>query len=263
MTKKLVLALALLTSALWVSAVFLGTTPLYAEYLTPRVLLCLAGVSKLTSLATGAVFAGRIAAGSDPEVRSTWRLMQAWLTCFCLGQLVLTGYEVGKGVAPVPSLGDPLFSAGYLAVIVAEVRFIGSYRRTGFAFAPRRETALVLAGVAAAFTFVSSQFLGSIARADVPFWTRVVNVEYPVMDFIVLAPALVLLRMAFAFRGGRLWSVWGTLLTGIVAFTAGDILFALPLPGSTWIAPLSDISYVLGYAAAAMGVLLQHDLLEG
>jgi hypothetical protein len=231
---------------------------------TPKWLGVVASVCKLAALATGTAYAARSARALDPgsAIRSAWLLMSAWFACFLAGQITLTSYELARGSAPIPSIGDLFFVVGYAAVTLATIRVIVSYRGSGFPMGRARDHLLIAAVVAAIFAFVGVSLLAPVASSATPLLTRIVNVGYPVLDFILLVPTLVLLRMTLAFRGGRVWTVWGTLLVGIVLFTAGDVIFAIPAPEATFASPLSDLCFLLGYGAAAAGAALEYRLLS-
>jgi len=262
--RTVTLLVAASLSALFVGAVPFGGTLLYTELLTPKLLVVAASLFKLAALGAGAVFASRCvrSLGVDGAMRSGWRLMQAWFSCFFVGQLVLTFYEVAGRTAPVPSLGDPLFLLGYIAVTAAAVRFIAGYRSSGFAFGSTRGHILAALGLTALFAGVLASLVGPAARAESPLAARIVNLGYPVLDLVLLVPTLVLLRMTLALRGGRVWGVWGTLLVGVVFFTAGDILFAIPAFGASAFGPLVDLAFLLGYGFAASGAAMQSALLD-
>jgi hypothetical protein len=265
MRRKALLVAAALISMLYVGAVPFRSSAFYAGALTPHVLQTIGSLCKLLSLAAGVVFASRSRLPFDDGsiVRSAWALMGAWFACFFLGQLVLTTYELRTGSAPVPSIGDPFFILGYFAVTVATVRFIVGYRASGFAVGAARSHVIIAVVVAAFSLLAGIVILSPVARGDTPLPTKLVNLSYPVLDFILLVPTLVLLRMAYAFRGGRVWTVWATLLVGVVFFTAGDILFAIQAPLITLLGPLSDLCFILGYGFAAAGAGRQSALLDG
>jgi hypothetical protein len=264
MRRKALLIAAALLSALYIGAVPFRTSTFYAGAITPHVLQTIASVCKLLSLGAGVVFASRSRLSFDEGslVRSAWTLMRAWFACFFLGQLVLTTYELRTGSAPVPSIGDPFFILGYAAVTIATIRFIVGYRASGFAVGATRGHVIIAVVVALLSLGAGFVILSPVAHGAIPLPTKLMNLAYPVLDFILLVPTLVLLRMAYAFRGGRVWSVWATLLVGVVFFTAGDILFAIQSPLITLLGPLSDLCFLLGYGFAAAGAGRQSALLD-
>ena len=146
---------------------------------------------------------------------------------FAAGQLALSTYQVVLAVpTPLPSIGDPLFFVGYLMMIASTVVFINTYRATGFPIGSDRQLLAIAVGAAAVFTVIGIPLLTPVAMAEDSLGKAIVNVGYPVLDFVALVPNLVLLRITFAFRGGRIWTVWAAILAGFVCFGAADILFS-------------------------------------
>jgi hypothetical protein len=83
-----------------------------------------------------------------------------------------------------------------------------------------------------------------------------------VLDFVLLIPTVLLIRMTLAMRGGAAWRVWAALLGGFAFLCVGDLLFAyLPTMGHDGVDPLIHAMYILSYALIACGVLYQHELL--
>ncbi len=188
--------------------------------------------------------------------------MSAWLGCWFLGQTVLAAYEtVLDTQAPTPSLGDLFFIVGYGFVIAGLFTFAAAYRASGFAVGTLREHLLVALGACIVFGTIGYVVLVPVATAPTPLGERLVSVGYPLLDLVTLIPALVLLRIAFGFRGGGVWRVWAALLTGILFATSGDIVFADLTPTHVEaIGPLADLLFILGYSFCAYGMRLQYEL---
>jgi hypothetical protein len=251
-------------AVLFLAEQFGRTTPLFRDVLTRSRLGLLASFVKLAPQLLGSVFGARCAAryAKENPARRAWILMSAWLGCWFAGQLVLSSYDPVFGVpAPVPSLGDLFFAAGYAWVILGLFAFVNAYRRSGFAPGSAREDALIALGACAVFALLGYVVLLPIAVAPTPIGERIVNVGYPVLDLATLIPALVLLRITISFRGGRVWRVWAALLAGILFATGGDIVFADLTPAHVdAIGPLADLLFILGYSFCAYGLRLQYEL---
>jgi len=88
------------------------------------------------------------------------------------------------------------------------------------------------------------------------------NVLYPILDFVLLIPTVLLIRISLRFRGGAVWKVWATLLGGFLFLCAADILFAyFSQLDRTELVDLVDVTYLLSYGFFALGVLYQRELL--
>jgi hypothetical protein len=253
-------AVVYVPSALW------PTSPLYERFLTRYVLVNLGSILKLAALGMGAFAAGRSAVRLSREnpARVAWWMLSAFLAAFFLGQVVLSTYEALHVVAPLPSVGDAFFLLGYALMIAALVRFVLVYRASGFPLGHRLEHAALSAGAAAVFAALCVPFLSPIVHSSDPQGARFINVAYPALDFAALVPTLVLVRITWALRGGRVGSVWAMLLVGLVFASGGDIVFAYATSGGdTSLEPLIHPLLIASYVLLAFGAALQDALVRG
>jgi hypothetical protein len=231
-----------------------------------RVVRLIGSLGMLAPLAVGAVFAVGAARRFERgnRARPGWMLLAGWLSCFALGEAVLTFYVHVLGTEPpVPSLGDGFFVAGYLMLIAGLLWFVRVYVTSGLPLGPRWEAPLVAGAAVAVLGVVGVLWLAPLAR--VSRWTpeSVITLAYPVLDFVVLVQAAVLARVTSRFRGGRVWTVWGAILAGFVSLCAADTLFAhLELAGVVSVDPVEDVFFILGYTLTALGAARQAELLE-
>lgn len=236
---------------------------LFRDVLTDGVLIRIGGVTKLGLLVVAWRFASSNASSldSDNPAARPWRLFAWGLLAFGLGQAVLTTYQLATGTNPYPSVGDLFFMASYPLLIAATAGFVGAYRSAGYPVGTSREHAalgIVVGLVAAAFGY---RLLQPVLAVAAPPLERFLNAAYPVLDLAWLIPTVLLLRITFGFRGGRVFRAWGLLLTGIAAQCAGDILYAyFSGLGDTLLDPLLHAMYVLSYLFVALGTV-EHDAL--
>ena len=149
------------------------------------------------------------------------------------------------------------------ADIIEAVRFVRVYRNSGFPVGHRYEHAAIAAAGTVLFSVMGYTLLAPIACSAQPLGERFINVAYPVLDFIVLVPMLVLLRITSHFRGGRVWSVWATLLAGFAVASGADIVFAyVSSIHERSLQPLQDPMFVGSYFLLACGAALQLELLS-
>jgi hypothetical protein len=237
----------------------------YTRVLTDEVLSVIASVCKLLALGGGAVFAGRSAATlhAGNPVRTAWWTLAVALASFATGQLVLSTYQLVLRIPlPLPSLGDAFFLCGYPMMTAAFVQFIRVYRASGFPLGHPREPLFLALGAGVAFAVIGYPVLAPIARAPHPLPERLINIAYPLLDFVALVPTVLLLRITARFRGGRVWAIWATILSGFVFASGGDILFAyFTSKGLTALEPVVDWMFIGSYFLLAVGVAQQHELL--
>jgi hypothetical protein len=262
--RRLVWSVALLFTAFYV-AQWLAKDAWLFQRLTERGVRAIGAIGKSAPLVVGSVFAARCAphyeAGST--IRRAWIAMSVWLGGFALGQLLLSIYPLLlRREAPIPSIADPMYFVGYVALLVALVLFVAAYRASGFPVGRLAEHVAIGLGACALFGVVAYRMLLPIALAQTPLGERIVNVGYPLLDLVVLVPTLVLLRITVRFQGGRVWHVWAATLAGIVFFTCGDVLYADVSPeAQARLGPFVDLGFVLGFLFSGYGAVLQHELL--
>jgi hypothetical protein len=197
--------------------------------------------------------------------RLGWRLLFWGLLSFLLAQSVLCFYQLFLGVAvPFPSVGDAFFLIGYPLLTAALFAFVRSYAAAGFPIGSAGERWALGAGTIAVCALVGVPVLRPIVAAPAPALEKFLNLAYPVLDFILLIPTVLLLRITFRFRGGAVWKTWIALLGGFLLNFGGDALFAyLQALDQTRLFDLVDILYILAFGFLARGVLYQHEMLSG
>jgi hypothetical protein len=261
--------LALVAFGLAVAAVFVGQTisalaPLYESALTAGVLLRLGGSTKLLLLFLSWWSAHRIASGleSDNPARTPWRLFALGLGCFFLGQAVLSSYQLLRGESPYPSPGDVFFLAAYPLLVLSTIGLIRAYRESGYPVGTPRELAGIVFGLAVVFAVLGVLLLRPILLGSGPRLERLLTAGYPALDFVLLIPILLLLRISSRFRGGSIFRAWGALLVGLIALCAADILYAyFAVMDVHRLEPLVDAAYVVSYLLLALGTEEQRRLL--
>jgi hypothetical protein len=251
---------------LYLPKLFWPASAIYQRILSEAVLNVLAATTKLAALASGVVFAARSAARLDRDnpARPSWWMLTVFLAGFLVGQIVLSVYELVLRVSPpLPSLGDAFFLLGYAMMIAATARFVRVYRASGLPLGHRLEHPILALVASLVFIVVGIPILAPIAHAPEPLGERAINVAYPVLDFVALVPTVVLVRITWHFRGGRVWTVWATLLGGLVCASGGDIVFAYATSAKhTELWPLVDGLLMASYVLLGRGAALQDELLR-
>jgi hypothetical protein len=250
--------------AIFVPKVFWPDAAPYRVLLTAPVLSIIASTCKIASLGAGCAYGLKVVQRTEREnpARSAWLLFALWLGCFAGGQIVLSAYQLATGHAPLPSAADAFFFVGYALMIAAGARFVVVYRASGYPVGTRGEAIAIAGGAALVFAIAGVGILLPIATAPVPWVERAVNIGYPVLDFASLVPTVLLLRITSRFRGGRVWSVWASLLVGFAFAAAADILFAYATSsGSVTLDALLDPLFAISYFFLARGAVLQYRLI--
>ena len=258
-----VLGLAGLPALVFLGHVAAPDAGLYASVLGARGLLVLGALTKLGLLLASGLWA--LAASrhleADNPMRGAWRLLGMGFLGMFAGQSCLAPYQMLWQVpSPFPSPADVFFVAAYPLMIAALVRFGSAFEESGFA--PSGDgggrRALLLAIVLGA---IAVPALWPVLAAGRPPLETALNMMYPVLDLVLLAPAILLLRLSLALRGGAIWPVWGGLLAGFVFLAGGDLLFGyFSSLRQAHLESLVDVLFIAAYGGFLFGCARQHRL---
>jgi hypothetical protein len=259
------LAGMVLMGAIFLPKVLAPESAIYRDLLTPQAILFIAAPVKLLFLLIGAVYASRAAASfeSTNPVRTAWLLLASGLSAYVAAQSVLAFYQLVLGrAAPFPSIADLFFVPATLLLAVSLFFFVRVYKSVGFEVAETFDVRIVLFFVLSLLAVFFLVVGRPVLASDAPWAERALNIAYPVLDSILLVPAVLLLKMALSMRGGSLWKVWMALLLGFVFLAAGDILFAFfTTLGKSALDPLLDVAFAWSYILIARAVVTQHGIL--
>jgi hypothetical protein len=238
----------------------------FSGLLNETALLWVSALGKVPFLLLGTVYAWRNARRFEAgnPARLGWLLLFGGLLSFALAQSSLCFYELFLGVAvPFPSVGDIFFLIGYPLLTSSLFAFLRSYAAAGFPVGSVGERWALAAGTLVVCALIGIPVLRPIVVSPAPAMEKFLNLAYPILDFVLLVPTVLLLRITFRFRGGAVWKTWLALLGGIVFNFGGDTLFAyLQALGETRFHYLVDILYILAFGWIARGVLYQHEMLS-
>jgi hypothetical protein len=259
------LAAMVLMGAIFLPKLLTPESAVYRDLLTPETILFVSAPIKLLFLLIAAIYASRSAASFDSlnPVRSAWLLMAVGLWAYVVAQSVLAFHQlVLEKTPPFPSAADLFFLPATVLLAVSLFLFLKVYKSVGFEVAEAFEVGVVLLF---ALSLLSVFFLvvgRPVLASEAPFAERALNIAYPVLDCILLVPAVLLLKMTLSMRGGSLWKVWMALLLGFVFLAAGDILFAFfTTLGKSALDPLLDLAFAWAYILIARALVTQHGIL--
>jgi hypothetical protein len=243
------------------------STILFERFLDlgPRTVLALGTFGKLLFLVVATVVAARNVGKFEPgtPTRTAWRLLSLGFGALMVGQALIAVYQFAYGVeVPFPSLVDIFFVASYPLMIAALLMFLRAYTASGFPLGPASERVGLAVAVTVLCSVIGYFILKPVVTTPAPPLETLLNVVYPVLDFLLLIPTALLIRISLQFRGGAVWKVWATLLGGLVFLCAADALFAwFSQLHRTDLVDLVDLTYLLSYGCFALGVLYQRQLL--
>jgi hypothetical protein len=250
-----------LETLLWVLIVA-SVSVFVARFTAPNEidLVRIACVIKLYFLGAGAIVAYRnaVAFGAGNPVRPAWFLLAAGLAASFVGQTMLGFYQIlGDGQAPFPSPADVFFIAAYPLFAVALAGFLRACKSSGFPIDSQLHLLSLAIGVVFVLAAIGYPVLRPIFTADKPPLEKALNIAYPMLDFVILAPTVMLLRTALRLRGGRIWTIWLALAGAFLCMFAADALFAYSEWGVKELDPLVHALYLACYGLLAVGVVRQ------
>jgi len=196
--------------------------------------------------------------------RRSWIGLGVGFALFAVGQSVLAFYQVDAEVhVPFPSVGDVFFVTCYLFLVPSLFSFAVTTRASGLPLGTSLAFWSPALVVALAYLAGLYPMLRPVLEAGTGWKETFLNIYYPTVSFMVLAPSLVMLRVSLRFRGGRLRLVWKAIAAGFALSLVSDVLFAY-LTSETIhsLLPMIDFLYLAGYLLIARGILLQFQLME-
>jgi hypothetical protein len=232
----------------------------HAAWVTPAM-----AVIKLLGIGAAAVSGWWVFARherDDPQ-RRAWLLFGVGLALYACGQSVLAYHQIIlRQKIAFPSLGDPFFVLSAVFIIGGLVAFSVAAARSGLPLGSRAvfwRPALVSLVL---FALLAYPLLAPVVRKGGAPAAVFLNVYYPVVSFLALAPCLVLLRVGLKFRGGRLLGVWVLITAGLSAVFVSDVLFAyFTALDIAFVERFMDLLYAVGYVLLPRGILIQLHLL--
>ena len=238
---------------------------IYQGAASQMVFTYLASLTKLSFLALASRFAF-LSAGRferDNPIRPAWFLMAGGMLCTFLGQASLAPYQLYLGTpSPFPSVADLFFVLSYVFLVPGLIASMVAYRKAGLPIGTAAERWGVGLGVGLVCTAVGFAILRPIALQPAPPLEKALNLGYPILDFVLLIPTSLLLRIGLRFRGGQAGRVWLTLLAGFLVMCVGDVAFAyFSAFSQEQLFPIVHAMFILAYALLARGVVSQHALL--
>lgn len=240
-----------------VAAILLGSSP--------QAVLAIGTLGKFLYLLVAAVVSTLVVGKFEPGTpsRTAWQLLSGGLIALFLGQSCFVYHQfVLQTEAPFPSLADVFFVVSYPLLVGALVMFLRAYTVSGFPIGPASERIWLAAAVTVVCLAIGYPILMPLVRNPAAPLETLLNVLYPVLDFLLFVPAVLLIRISLRFRGGAVWKVWATLLMGFVFLCAADTLFAyFNQFERTDLVDLVDATYLLAYGMLGLGVLYQREML--
>jgi hypothetical protein len=229
----------------------------FTSVLSPRRLVAVASLVKLTLLGLGFLWSAHARGALDSEnpVRPAWTLLAGGLLATFVGQAGLAPYQLTGHPTPFPSVADLFYVLAYPLIGAALIRFVQAYEEAGYPMGTRGERTVLIAVTGTVCGILSVIVLRPVVQADLPPLDMALSALYPLLDMALLVPLALLLRTTWHFRGGSVGTAWVVVLSGFVFLCAGDVLFAyFTALGATGLDPYVHAAYIVSYGFIAAGV---------
>lgn len=182
-------------------------------------------------------------------------LITAGFGFWLLGEITWVIYDYILHIDPYPSLADFFFIAGYPLIvwgIVKELKLASL------------QLGKIHQGVAWGIVALGLIIFGLVSYFEIVLaydssLTLIENfaVVYGFADLILLIPALLVLALAWEYKGGKIFTPWIYIFIGLLLYLAADTLYAVFLtPYLDDVYPFEsiDIFWISAYSLAALGL---------
>lgn len=148
------------------------------------------------------------------------------LVCWLVGEILFFSYAVIFHTDPFPSLADVFYLIGYLGFFIA---LLNEIRTSSIKVNTVAPSVLFLFAIAS-FAFALGFAYFGIYLAYNPIeslMANIISISYGVGDLILLLTSMMMLILAWEYRGGRLSRMWTLLFFSFLMMLCGDILYAI------------------------------------
>jgi diguanylate cyclase (GGDEF)-like protein len=176
-------------------------------------------------------------------------LATAAMTAYAAGDTYTIWAELTMGEVPFPSVGDVVYLSFYPLMLAALVLAVHHNVRR-LASAVWLDCAVGSLGATAALAVLLNPVL-SAAVTDSSWLANMAAVAYPLFDMTLLAAVAGIATL----RDVRMGSRWALMVTGLLIFSAADVVYGLLVTAGTYVlgTPL-DAAWAVGLALIAMWV---------
>jgi hypothetical protein len=180
--------------------------------------------------------------------RST-AFLAAGLGFFFIGELLFYFYQFVFHKMPFPSVADVFYLLAYPLLLWGLLIEVKMHKPKLSEFSKRALTVMIT--LLLVLTAIVSYFgIYKAYDSSSSFLANVIGMGYGVADLIILVPTMYVLKLAFQFRGGKLFNSWMLIFFAILFMLAADILFASyndQYSAGTWPYNLIDLLWTASY----------------
>jgi hypothetical protein len=186
-----------------------------------------------------------------------WNFLAGGMWIWFFAQVIFGYYKLVAHTSPYPSLADVFFVIAYAPLLVGLIFLIMDFKSTGLPMGSSRSYMIQAAILLVVYAILFKTLLWDLlVNPNDSVTLKALNVGYPTLDFVLLALSSILVRIAWALRGGSLARSWVFLCAGFIALGVADIYFAYHA------LPVLDILYFSSYFMVALSGYYQLRMLR-
>ncbi len=198
------------------------------------------------------------------NAKKLWIWLLAGIGCFFIAD---TTYGIMESVLGIdmdetfPSIADIFYIAAYIPIGISMYGFRNNFLKSGMPLGKWKQILIpVFSILALIFTgAILSIFLPIIADQDTELLPKIVYMVYPLGDFIILIPALIMVYLMSLFGKGIFSKPWQLIATG---YTIADLIYAyISWSGSYSSGSFIDFGWNIAYILIAIGGIYQKNII--
>lgn len=188
--------------------------------------------------------------GTHGTKANTLLLLTAGMFCWLMGEAIWTYYEYFLHINPFPSLADICYLLAYPLFFLALVREI-YLARINWKSLSKSLIFMIIISTVLLFGIVLYFGVFMSYKPNEVMLTNAIAISYGLADLVLIVASMLLLILAWEFKGGELSRIWMTLFISFILVLASDILFAIftnvySTQGSFY-RSLTDTIWILAY----------------
>jgi len=144
---------------------------------------------------------------------------------FFVGEALFFYYQYVLDKMPFPSVADIFYLLAYPLILIGLLIEVRMHKPKLSEFS--KKTILLMSTALIALIGVVTYFgIYKAYDTEATILSNWIAISYGIADLIILIPAMYVLKLAFDFKGGKLFNSWIMIFFAMLFMLAGDILFA-------------------------------------
>lgn len=202
------------------------------------------------------------------QAKKAWLWLLCGIACFFVADSVYAVMESILSIdmdAMFPSIADIFYIAAYIPISISMYGFRNNYIKSGMPLGNWKKVLIPL------FSIVCIVFIGAIISVFIPIFSdqdtgilaKAVYMIYPLGDFIILVPAIIMVYLMSLFGKGLFSKPWQLIASGYILLTIADLIYAyISWSGEYSSGSIIDFGWNIAYILIAIGGVYQKRILN-